>query len=397
MKEKPLYFELRLQIVFLTTLMAVVGVASITPAFPEIIREFKIDSTQVGLLITVFTLPGVFLTPLFGFAADKYGRKTVLVPSLIIFGITSFFCLYVRSFEQLLWIRLIQGISTASLGALSVTLISDFYEKENRLAAMGYNASVLSIGTAAYPAIGGFVAAINWKYVFLLPVISIPIALLVILKLDDIKVSKQKKKEGNYFANVYKIIKQTRAHVYFFASTATFIILYGSLMTYFPLLMHDKLDAKGSLIGVVLSVMSITTALVSSRLKLLQKYISRNTLLIISYGFYIVAMLTAIFSSSVVMFIATSIIFGLGHGINIPSLQTIIADLAPLEYRGFFMSLNGMVLRLGQTLGPILTGLGFMAAGLNGAFYVGIISALIMSIIIISINNKSKIYNKEKI
>lgn len=74
-----------LSIIFLTTLMAVLGVASITPAFPSIIKHFNISPTQVTLLITVFTLPGIFLAPVVGILADRIGRKVILLPSLLVF------------------------------------------------------------------------------------------------------------------------------------------------------------------------------------------------------------------------------------------------------------------------------------------------------------------------
>ena len=76
-----------LHIIFCVTLVGVMGVASITPAFPAIIRYFEITPLQVGWLIVVFTLPGVVLTPLTGILADRYGRKLILVPSLFLFGL----------------------------------------------------------------------------------------------------------------------------------------------------------------------------------------------------------------------------------------------------------------------------------------------------------------------
>jgi MFS transporter, ACDE family, multidrug resistance protein len=47
-------------------LVAELGVSTLTPAFPAISREFGISGGQVGLLITVFTLPGVVPTPMLG-------------------------------------------------------------------------------------------------------------------------------------------------------------------------------------------------------------------------------------------------------------------------------------------------------------------------------------------
>ena len=63
------------------------------------------------------------------------------------------------------------------------------------------------------------------------------------------------------------------------------------------------------------------------------------------------------------------IFFGIGLGINLPSLQTAIATMAPLEHRAAFMSINATILRGGQAIGPPLIGLFFVYGGFDGAFY----------------------------
>ena len=60
------YRDTNLQIIFGVTLMAVLGVSSITPAFPRIVKELNITPQAVGSLITAFTLPGVLLTAVLG-------------------------------------------------------------------------------------------------------------------------------------------------------------------------------------------------------------------------------------------------------------------------------------------------------------------------------------------
>ena len=77
-----------------------------------------------------------------------------------------------------------------------------------------------------------------------------------------------------------------------------------------------------------------------------------------------------------------AVIFGLGHGVNFPSIQSLLAGMAPMKYRGAFMSLNGMVLRLGQTIGPLLMGFVFLMAGINATFYAGGFFALLMLLLV---------------
>ena len=167
---KKLYHETNLRIIFSITLMAVLGVSSITPAFPKIAQVMNISQETVGLLITVFTLPGVILTPVFGILADRFGRKRILVPSLILFGIAGGAGAFTSDFNTLLNLRFIQGIGAAALGSLNSTLIGDIYSGKERIEAMGYNASVLSVGTATYPTWGAL-AMFGWNFPFILPVL----------------------------------------------------------------------------------------------------------------------------------------------------------------------------------------------------------------------------------
>ncbi|HUW96094.1 MAG TPA: MFS transporter, partial [Anaerolineae bacterium] len=171
------YRDTNLQIIFGVTLMAVLGVSSITPAFPRIVEELNITPQAVGSLITVFTLPGVFLTAVLGILADQFGRKRILVPALLIFATAGSACAFARDFELLLLLRFLQGVGAAGLGAINLTIIGDLYTGQERTEAMGCNSSVLSVGTASYPAIGGILATVGWFYPFLLPLAAIPVTL----------------------------------------------------------------------------------------------------------------------------------------------------------------------------------------------------------------------------
>lgn len=73
----PVYTHKNLRIIFSITLMAVMGVVSVTPAFPKIVEALHISMKEIGLLITVFTFPGVLLTPVLGVLADRFGRKRI--------------------------------------------------------------------------------------------------------------------------------------------------------------------------------------------------------------------------------------------------------------------------------------------------------------------------------
>ena len=91
--------------------------------------------------------------------------------------------------------------------------------------------------------------------------------------------------------------------------------------------------------------------------------------------------------TSIWLLLVPLILFGIGQGLNIPSLYTILTNLAPVENRAVFMSLNGMVLRLGQTIGPLIMGFVFVLSGMTGVFFAGAAFALLMFVLILIMIN----------
>lgn len=348
--------------------MAVLGASSVSPALPEVARELGVSSGQVGLLITVFTLPGVALTPIWGVLSDRYGRKRVLVPSLILFGLAGGACALARDFELLLGLRTLQGVGAAALGAINVTIVGDLYSGHERTTAMGYNSSVMSTATAAYPAIGGVLAALGWYYPFALPLLAVPIGLLVLFSLHNPEPSGSGSLK-EYFGSVLEHVKHWRVVGLFTASLVTFTMLYGALLTYLPILLDDSFGVGPLLAGVIGSSASVWSALTATQLGRLTSVLPEKRLVEISFVLYAVALCLMPLMPSVWLIFVPTAIFGVAHGINLPNILSLLTGSASDEDRGAMMSLNGTILRLGQSLGPVLMSLAAAASSIGGAYF----------------------------
>ena len=366
--ETGLLRDPNLHVIFGVTLMAVLGVSSITPAFPQIAEALNLTLHQVGLLVAIFTLPGATLTPILGVLGDRYGRKRVLVPSLILFAVAGTACGFARDFHLLLWLRLFQGLGAAAIGALNITIVGDLYSGWKRATVMGYNASVLSIGTALYPVVGGLLALLGWFYPFFLPILAVPVALLVLWRLKNPEPSSDQGL-AEYLRNTFLAIRNPQALVLFLASLVVFVILYGAYLTYLPFLLKQSFNASAPLIGVLFSATSVATAVTSFRLgRLAQRYSPRK---LISAGFvlYALTMVALPLAPTITLLLLPAALFGVANGISIPSILIMLTGLAPAENRSVFMSVNATVLRMGQTLGPLVAGAMVQVRGLSGAYF----------------------------
>ncbi len=381
MNSNSIFRNKNLYIIFGITLVAIMGVASLTPAFPDIIRYFNISPQQVGGLIVAFTLPGIVLTPFTGMLADRYGRKIILVPSLFLFGIAGFACMFTKDFFWLLVLRFFQGVGASSLSSLNITLVGDLFEGRQRTSVMGYNSSVLSIGTASYPALGGVIAIFGWQYIFALPLLAIPLAFVVMKGLKNPEPS-GKMHLKSYFGRVWLTINQRTVWGLLLTNFILFLILYGPYLTYFPLMMEKRLGADSYHIGLMMSLMSVMTAIMSSQLGRLNRLLGHKRQLVIGSLGYFTASILMYFAGSYYMLAAAVLVFGLGHGITIPSIQNMMVGYAAINERAAFMSLNSMVLRGGQTVGPLLVGAVFAFGGLNATFTAGAVMAIVMLVVI---------------
>ena len=75
-----------LALVLCVALIGVMGVSITLPILPKLADVFRLDASGVALLITCFTLPSAFMTPIAGVLADRFGRKAVLLPGLVLFA-----------------------------------------------------------------------------------------------------------------------------------------------------------------------------------------------------------------------------------------------------------------------------------------------------------------------
>jgi len=366
-RDGPVWKDHNLHVVWFVTLMAVLGSSSVSPAFPEVRQQFGVSVGQVGLLITVFTLPGVFLTFFAGALSDRFGRKRILVPSLLLFGSAGGACALAPNFETLLLLRVLQGVGAASLGALNVTLVGDLFSGRERTTALGYNSSVLNVGTASYPAIGGALAAFGWYYPFALPLLAIPVALLVLFSLRNPEPrNDQELKEKAQ--SVWERAKNGCVIGLFANTFVVFVILFGALIAYLPSFMSERFGSGSLFIGLVLASTSITAALASTQAGRLAARFSEKALIRTSYLLYAVSLCLVPLVPSVWLLFVPAMLFGVAQTLNLPNAFSLLNEAAPDENRGAFISLNSTILRLGQTLGPVLMLAATLPFGLGAAY-----------------------------
>ncbi|MDP9410542.1 MAG: MFS transporter, partial [Actinomycetota bacterium] len=139
-------------------------------------------------------------------------------------------------------------------------------------------------------------------------------------------------------------------------------------LSYLPILMNERFDAPSYLIGAVLSGASLTTALTSSQLGRLTGRFSEKSLVRVAFVVYAAALSLVALVPTLPLLLVPAVLFGVAQGINLPNVFSLLNAHAPSENRGAFMATNGMSLRAGQTIGPLLMASTAGTLGLTGAY-----------------------------
>jgi MFS family permease len=344
-------------VILASSLVGVMGVSLLSPVLPALRSTFGISDAQVGLVVTAYTLPGVFLTPFVGLVADRVGRKRTLVPLLVVFGVAGAAIAATTSFRQVLVLRFAQGVGASALITLAITLVGDYYEGERQQALIGLNSSALGVGAALYPLVGGFLAAVRWNVPFLFFGVALLVALAATALLDEPDVGRPSAL-GVYFANLRRALLVPAALGVYLASFLTFFLFYGGVLTSVPLLLTDEFGVVEPSLGLILSVVSVTNALVASQYGRLADRLRAPTLVAAGFLLFGVAFLGVALVASAVGVAVLLVAFGLGFGLVMPALNDTVVSMVSGRLRASMLGLQTSTLRIGQTAGPVVfTGL----------------------------------------
>lgn len=368
-------------LVFGLTLLATMGISSLIPALPLLSRAFGLDGAASWPVVAAFALPGLVCIPFVGVMADRHGRKKVLIPSLLLFAGGGLVCALAQSFEQLLVCRFIQGAGSAPLGLLYAAIIADTWRGEERARVMSFNAAVLGFGTALSPALGGALAMLHWRLVFLLPLLALPLVWLAsVLPLLRPGGGERLK---DYAVRTMALAGSERIRLLLALTLLTFIMLSGPLITCFPLLAEELFQARPLDAGLIIAASSLASGLAAFVLPRLYRRFSVRALLLTATALYVASFCLMPHAPALFWLLGPVSLYGLAQGLNIPLVATLLAGQAPQGQRGAIMALNALLLRLGQNVGPAIFGLLAACFGPGRAIVAGTIPALCIALLVL--------------
>jgi MFS family permease len=165
--------------------MAVMGISVLAPVVPLILRQFQ-DAPYHEYLVMggVITMPAIWVllfSPVAGWLADRFGRRNLLVASMIIYAFVGIAPVFLDNLYAIIASRVGVGICESIVMTVSTTMISDYFKGHARERWLAAQTAVASVSALGIIYLGGQLgAAYGWRGPFYLYLYSLPLALCVL-------------------------------------------------------------------------------------------------------------------------------------------------------------------------------------------------------------------------
>ncbi|MDS0301092.1 MFS transporter [Halogeometricum sp. S1BR25-6] len=341
-----------LQVVLLTTFIAPFSIALISPGLPVFRDAFSLTDPAASLLLSTIVIPGIFLSPLVGLLTDRVGRRRVLLSSLVLWSLAGGFIALAPPFWLVLTLRLVQGIALAGLGITTITLISDVFEGVQRNAVFGVNTAILSMGAAAFPVVGGALVAVSWNAPFAMFLLGLPVALFALIVLDEPS-GKRETQSSLYVRRVISALSAREAIIFYGSALIIDLLLFGAVFTALPFLLKANFGLSAILIGLVLTMGEVASIVAATQNGRLSQHSTDPRIIAVGFVATALGLGGVWFATSPVLIAISTVGFGAGWGLTLPSIDAGVSDLVRTEYRAGALSLRGSASSIGRAGGPI--------------------------------------------
>lgn len=354
-----------LLILLAVVMFAVTGGSLVGPILPEMINLEGATGRNVGLALSAYTFAAMVATPLLGPVADRFGRKKVIVPSVMLFGAAGLLITFTRSFWVLLVWRAFQGIAVGGMMNTVVAAIGDMYEEPDRTRAMGYRITVQGLTNATVPFVSGAIAVFAWFLPFYIHASAIVLALVAGFRLKE---PGRSARTPGYMIKALAAIANTRAVWLFFSNFMGFVLLYG-IVVYMPILVVRDFGLTTLHSGLAISAAAGVSGLVASRAGTVSRHFCEQTRVIWGFGCCGISHLLTGFAGSYPLLLVFMGVWGLGFGVLMPTLNSAAAGLVATELRAGVLSVFTLLIYLGQTVSPLFLALFVTDTAVRGAFF----------------------------
>ncbi|RYG72874.1 MFS transporter [Lentibacillus lipolyticus] len=343
-------------------LIMTLGNSMLIPILPVMEKEMDISKLESSYIITAYSVVAIFLIPVAGFLSDRFGRKKVIIPALIITGVGGLVAGWASqvmddAFLVVVLGRVLQGIGASGAFPIVLPLVSDiFKDDEEATTTLGIIETSNTIGKVLSPILGAALAALVW----FLPFYSIPVlcaisVLMVIFLIKDKGGEEERTQFKEYMTFAKDALKEHgKWLVAVFAIGAILMFILFGFLFYLSSILEDKYDYEGIWKGVLLAIPLLALSIAS----FLSGRLTKGKLAVMKWvtfiGIILVGVSVAVipFMDHPVYLLSIFFICGIGIGMGLPCLDALITESLEKSVRGIITSIYTAMRFIGVAAGP---------------------------------------------
>jgi MFS family permease len=358
---KALYNEYPRQYWLMITgiVLATAGGSMIWP-FLLIYASGKLDLplSTVATLISINAGTGLLASLIAGTLADKVGRKVVMNISLTMTGLAYFLLMRAETYPHFFWLMVMIGLSNPLYQVGADAMLADIIPSEKRTDAYAINRIANNAAFALGPALGGFLATRSYDLAFYcagIGFISYSL-LLFFLARETLNKPTAKFSIPNSPAEGYRRVLKDRNYVAFVAMISLGLIAPTMLWILMPVYAKTNFGIPEALYGWIPTTNALLCVFVQYSVTRLTR--QHPTLPVLGVGMLIYALGagSVALMSNFWGFWLSMVILTFGELTLVPTASKYVADLAPANLRGRYMSMHWLGWGVARTLAPIIGG-----------------------------------------
>jgi len=346
--------------IFITLLLDVIGLGIIIPVMPQLIVELTgvalpEAASKGGDLMIVYAIFQFIFAPIVGSLSDRYGRRPVLLLSLLGFGLDYILLAFAPTYAWLFVGRIFAGIFGASFTTCSA-YIADVSTPEKKAQNFGLIGVAFGVGFILGPFIGGVLGQYGTRVPFMA---AAGVSLLNLLygffilpeSLDNENRRAFSWKRANPIGTVKKVFAFAKLRAMlgglFFVYVASHAV--QSTWNYFTM---DQFGWDIKMVGYSLGFVGILSALVQGGLiRIIIPKLGERRAIIFGFVFYIIGLILFSFANAGWMMFAILTLYCLG-GIAGPAIQGVMSNLVNAKEQGELQGAISATMSLSLILGP---------------------------------------------
>ncbi|OMF78479.1 MFS transporter [Paenibacillus peoriae] len=370
------------KVLFKTALLSIslvlTSASAISAVIPMMLNQLSgVSSSLIESVVTIPSFSMMLFVLLSGPISSRLGKKNTVLLGLLLVVIGGILPIFTTNITWILALRLVLGAGLGMFNSLAVSLISDFFEGDERAQLVGFQSAVQGLGSSLATFVAGQLALIDWQFAFLCYAITIPIALLFFLIIPEPESGEPTveslTEKGHKSGGISIPVLGLGAALFLFM---TFIMI---VYTKTGIMIAEKSMPNAGFLGTALTLFSLSTMIAGFLFGKIYKWF-RN------YAPFISSLLTATgfvllwFAQNVTMVTVAMLIIGFSFALFIPYIFTILTKIVPKGSETISISIAMVGSNLGAFASPYVIKLVGVLSGNETASFSFLVSAIVFTI-----------------